>query len=101
MSIQSDDTAQFWTLELDKVVKRIRHDFEVFYETTHQEMIAYYEVKTEELETNIKQALHYQQIEIEQFTMVQQQLQIEYEKIETSFSYEKEMSFKLETTYCK
>jgi hypothetical protein len=92
---------QFWTLELDKIVQRIRHDFEAFYASIYQQMVGYYQTKTEELEITIQQAPNYQQIEIEKFTMIQEKLHVEYEKIQTSLTYEKEIFIKLENTYGK
>jgi hypothetical protein len=101
LSIQTEDMTQFWTLELDRVVKRIRRDFETFYTRIHQRMVAYYQTKTEELETYVKQDLQTEQIDIEQFTVTQQKLTIEYEQVQQTLSYEKEIFFKLDSTYCK
>ena len=95
------DTTQFWKLELDKSVKKIRRDFELLYGTINREMTAYYNIKTEEMRTDAEQALRYQQIEIEEIAMSQQTLQIEYEKVQKSFSYEKETLMKYEETYCR
>jgi hypothetical protein len=55
----------------------------------------------EKLETAVKQALYYQQIEMEEFTRIYQTQQIEYEKVQNSLSYEKDILIKLENTYCK
>ncbi len=99
--MSTDEAKQFWTLELDKVVKRIRYDFEAFYAAIYQQMTVYYQTQTESLETNVQQALHYQQIETEKFTMVQEKLQIEYEKTQTSLTYERDVFIKLESTYGK
>ncbi len=101
MSIQSNDTTQFWKLAFEDVVKKIRRDFELLYATIYREMTVYYEIRTGELQTNVKQALKYQQIESEQFAMIQQKLQIEYEKVQKSLFYEKDILIKLETTCCK
>lgn len=82
-------------------MKKIRQDFEAFYGVLNREMIVEYETKTKELETNIQQSVHYQQTEVEQFVIVQEKLQIEYEEIQKSYSYEKEILTKLESSYCK
>jgi hypothetical protein len=92
---------QFGTLELDKIVKKIRRDFEVYYATIYRDMAALYERKIAEIEPDIKQALHYQQIEMEEFAMILQTQQMEYKEVQKSLSYEKEIHIKIETTYCK
>jgi hypothetical protein len=82
-------------------VQRIRHDFEAFYGSIYQQMLIYYETKGEELETNVQQAVHYQQIEMEKVTVVQQKLHLEYEKVQTSLTYEREVYAKLENALGK
>ena len=93
----SDD--QFWRLELDKIVQRIRQDFEAFYGEIYKQMTVYYQMKREEAEVNVQKAISYQQVELEKFTMVQQKWHVEYEKTQTILTYEKEISLKLEHTY--
>jgi hypothetical protein len=92
---------QYWTLELDKSIKRIRHDFEVFYATIYRQLNAYYESKTEEVTREVEQTSHYQRLELEEFVMTQQTLQVEYEKVQHTLTYEREIQTKLESTYCK
>lgn len=82
-------------------MKKIRHDFELLYATFYREMTSYYEKKTVEMQTDVEQALHYQQIEIKELAMSQQTLQVEYEQVQKSFSYEQEILIRLEATYCK
>ncbi len=100
-SIQSNDVPQFGALELDKIVKKIRRDFGTYYATIHRDMTASYETKMAEIEPDIKQALHHQQSEMEEFAMILQTQQMEYEKVQKSLSYEKEIQIKIEATYCK
>lgn len=64
-------------------------------------MTASYESKMVELETDIKQTLHSQSVEIEEFSMRLQVQQSEYEKVQKSLYHEREMLNKLEATYCK
>ncbi len=92
---------QFGTLELDKIVKKIHHDFEVYYATIYRDMAASYEREIAEIEPDIKQALHYQQIEMEEFAMMLQAEQMEYKEVQKNLSYEKEIQIKMEATYCK
>jgi hypothetical protein len=89
----------FWTVELDKSVKRIRHDFEVFYATIYREMIAYYEAKTVEVTKEVEQAFHDQQFIMDEFAVSQQALQVENEKAQHSLVYEREITMKLEAKY--
>ncbi|CAF1231078.1 unnamed protein product, partial [Didymodactylos carnosus] len=100
-SVRSVDVDQFLTLELDKAVKKIRRDFELLYATIHREMTTYYETKINEVQTDVEQALHYQQIEIEELVISQQTLQVEYEEVQKTFSYEKEIRIQLEAKYAK
>ena len=99
-SVQTEDTTQYWKLELKNVAKRIRADFETFYTSLYHQMKAQYESKIVDMETNIKQALQYQQTEVHEYSSTYQSSKTEYEKIQKSFSYEKETLFKLESTYC-
>jgi len=97
-SVQSVD---FWRTELDNIIQRIRRDFEVFYGKIQSEMIAYYEAKTNEIETNIQQAYNYQQTEVHQWSAPEERLTVEYEQIEQSLAYERSILVKLEDSYCK
>ena len=98
LAFASDDSQQFWTLELNKIVQRIRHDFEAFYGSMYQQMVTYYETKAVELETNVQKSVQYQQVDMEKFTVVQQKLHVEYEKIQATLTYEREVYAKLENT---
>lgn len=100
-SAQSADSTEFWTLELERVVKKIRQDFHTFYSTLYRDMTTYYETKTEELEINIKESIENQKNEREQFIIIQEKLQIEYEKIQKTYNYEREILTQLESTFCK
>lgn len=65
-------------------------------------MTAYYASQMEELQTHVKQASHYQQIQIEeQLARSQKTLEMEYSEVQKSFSYERELLMKFEATYCK
>jgi len=88
-------------LDLDKIIKKIRYDFEVFYSTVYRDIKASYEAKLVEIEADVKEALRHQSTEMEEFAMVLRSLQAEYEKVHMSLSHEKEMVLKLEHTYCK
>jgi hypothetical protein len=101
MPVESIDLKQFWTLELDRCVKKIRRDFELLYESIYRQMASYYETKMEEAETHVKHAVRHQEIVAEEQAMTRQALQEEYEEVQKSLSYEKELQIKLEATYCK
>ncbi|CAF4881363.1 unnamed protein product [Rotaria sp. Silwood1] len=62
------DVKQFWALELDKVIKSIRRDFEQLYGTFQRDMTVYYNTQLDELATEIEQALRYQSTEIQTFS---------------------------------
>jgi len=64
-------------------------------------MNQYYQNKTEKLEIDVKQELHDQHIEIQEFLMIYQKQQIEYEKVNKNLSVEKDILINLENTYCK
>lgn len=100
MSVVSVDGKE-WSFDSDTYVKRIRYDFEQLYATIYNEMVAHYEVKIVEAQEEVKQAFQYQQQVVEEITMSQQMLQVEYEEVQTSFSYEKKMLTEFEATYCK
>jgi len=88
-------------LDLDKIIKKIRYDFEVFYSTVYRDIKASYEAKLVEIEADVKEALRYQSAQMEEFAMILRTLQADYEKLQMSLSHEKEMQMKLEHTYCK
>lgn len=96
MTLATDD--QFWRSELERIIKRIRQDFEAFYAEIYQQWILYFQIKSEEAELNVRKAVDYQQVEVEKYTMVTQQLHVEYEKIQTTLSYEREVYSKLDHT---
>jgi hypothetical protein len=99
--VESVDMSQYWSLELEKCMKKIRLDFELLYAAIYREMTSYYETKMEEIQTEVEQAVHYQQIEIEELAVSIQTLQAEYEEVQKRLSYEQEIQIKLEATYCK
>jgi uncharacterized alkaline shock family protein YloU len=101
VSVESFNVKEFWTLELEKSIKKIRRDFEQLYSAIDLEMSAHYKAKIEEAQVEIQQGMQYQQAEYEELTVSRQTLQVEYEKVQTSFSYEKGIYVKLEATYCK
>ncbi|CAF1116324.1 unnamed protein product [Adineta ricciae] len=93
--------AEYWAVELDESIKKIRRDFETFYATIYREMTTYYETKMEDLDKEIEQTTRYQRVEYEEFVASQQTLQVEYEKIQYSLTYEREAYSKLELTYSR
>ena len=64
-------------------------------------MSSYYEKKIVEVQTEVQQASHYSKIDIEEWTISQQTLQIDYEKVQKSYYHEKEVTTSLEASYCK
>jgi hypothetical protein len=101
MPVESIDVKQFWSLELEKCTKKIRRDFEILYEAIYHQMILYYQTKMEEMHTEVERAVRIQQIEIEELALNQQRLQMEYEEVQKSLFYEKEILIELEAKYCK
>ncbi|CAF0979880.1 unnamed protein product [Rotaria sordida] len=95
------DVKQFWALELDKVIKKIRRDFEELYSMFYRDMTVFYNTQLEEVNKEVEQALRYQSTEVETFTASQQTLQIEYEKVQKTYSYEREVIMQLEATHSK
>ena len=98
-SIQLEDVGHFWTQELDKSVKRIHHDFEVFYATIYREMMTYYETKMDEVKKEVEEALHDQQFDDDEFAITQQALHVENEKAQHTLVYEREVAMKLEARF--
>jgi N-glycosylase/DNA lyase len=92
---------QFVRTDIDQLLHRIRRDFENFYSNISQQMIEYYQTKTNELQTNINQILQHQQNEFQQYKLIQNKLQRENERLETDLNYEKEMFINLQSTLCK
>ncbi|CAF0936215.1 unnamed protein product [Rotaria sordida] len=95
------DVKQFWALELDKVIKKIRRDFEELYSMFYRDMMVFYNTQLEEVNKEVEQALRYQSTEVETFSASQQTLQIEYEKVQKTYSYEREVIMQLEATHSK
>ena len=93
------ETKDFWAEELERSVKKIRRDFEVLYGSIHREMDVYYQKKMQEVQVEVEQNQRYYQTEYQEVTVSYQSLQVEYEKIQHSFSYEKEVLIKLESSY--
>jgi N-glycosylase/DNA lyase len=92
---------QFLRIDTDQILQRIRNDFESFYSTIYQQMIEYYQTKTNELQTNLNQILQYQQNQFEQNALIQNKLQREYQIIERDLNYEKDIFINLESTFGK
>ena len=88
-------------MELNKSINRIRRDFELLYGTLHREMVKYYEVKSEETEREFENLQRYRDVEYEELIVTQQTLHVEYEKVQQTFTYEREVMNKLELTYCE
>lgn len=101
LSVESVDVKQFWSLELDKCVVRIRHDFELLYTAIYRQMTTHYQVKIEEMETNVKQAVHYQKEMTGKITVSQQKLRVEYEEVQKILFYEKQTQTELEAKFGK
>jgi hypothetical protein len=73
-----------------------------FYRTLHREMNVYYNAKMKQIEIEVQRELDYQHIEIDEVIMSQEEtLQIEYEKVQKTYSYEQEVLKGLETMHCK
>ncbi|CAF1675345.1 unnamed protein product, partial [Adineta ricciae] len=85
--INVGNPAEYWAVELDESIKKIRRDFETFYATIYREMTTYYETKMEDLDKEIEQTTRNQRVEYEEFVASQQTLQVEYEKIQDSLTY--------------
>ncbi|CAF3243820.1 unnamed protein product [Rotaria sp. Silwood2] len=100
-SVTLEDETQFWRSEFEKIIKAIRSDFEVFYGTIRREMLACYENKMAELQKNVQETSYCQQSVSKEFSTIEEKSQIEYEEINKSLSYEKEIQSKLQTTYAQ
>ena len=101
VSVDRLDARQFWTAELDKVIKKIRHDFEQLYGNLHREMVTYYDTQWEGIQAEVEQVARYQLTETRMDMSNYQTLQIEYEKVQQTYAYEREALEKLEVTVCK
>ncbi|UJR20187.1 hypothetical protein I4U23_023319 [Adineta vaga] len=99
--VNVENPAEYWAVELDESMKKIRRDFEMFYSTIYREMTTYYETKKEDLDKEVEQVANQQRVEYEEFIVFQQTLQVEYEKVQYSLTYEKEAYGKLELTYSR
>lgn len=64
-------------------------------------MVEHYNRQIEETQIEFEQSQNTVDVEYERFVSVQQTLQVEYEKTQQTYSYEKEVSIKLESNYCK
>ena len=64
-------------------------------------MVEHYNRQIEEVQVEFEQSQPTVDAEYERFVSVQQTIQVEYEKTQQTYSYEKEVSMKLESNYCK
>jgi hypothetical protein len=104
--METFDVKQFWTLKWEKIIKNIRHDYELLYASVHRETVAYYEKKTKEVQAEVEQAKvqqikYYQEVESKKLEIIQQTLQSQHEEMQKMYIYEKELQIKLEVTSCK
>ncbi|CAF3572357.1 unnamed protein product [Rotaria sp. Silwood1] len=101
ISVDTPDFAEFWKLEWEQIIKKIRHDFEVLYGAIHQETISFYEKKSKEIQVALEQITQYQQVEQEKYVKIQQKLQRQCDEVQKKLAYEKEVLLKSEAIYCK
>ncbi|CAF1139651.1 unnamed protein product [Adineta ricciae] len=90
------DVKQFSMFEFDKIVKKIRNDFEQFYKAVDYKSAEYYQMKMTQLDTEVKKILNYQQTDI---VTQKQILSVEHERVQKSYSKKKELILKMETTH--
>ncbi|CAF1017062.1 unnamed protein product [Rotaria sp. Silwood1] len=101
ISVDTPDFAEFWKLEWEQIIKKIRHDFEVLYGAIHQETISFYEKKSKEIQVALEQITQYQQVEQEKYVKIQQKLQRQCDEVQKKLAYEKEVLLKSEAIYSK
>lgn len=92
----SVDSDQYWALELDKCIERIRRDFECLYASIQRSTQAYYDDKSLEMQIEVEETLKYKKSEQEEFAFGQQALQQEYEQVQASLLQQKEIQAKYE-----
>ncbi|CAF0778971.1 unnamed protein product [Adineta ricciae] len=90
------DVKQFSMFEFDKIVKKIRNDFEQFYKAVDYKLAEYYQMKMTHLDAEVKKILKYQQTDIVAQTQI---LSVEHEQVQKSCSKKKELLLKMESTY--
>ncbi|CAF0923332.1 unnamed protein product [Rotaria sordida] len=98
-SIKRDVDIQFWRSELDRIVKAIRSDFEIYYGEINRKMQACFEKKMAEIQKCLDEPPPSPTIVIDTFSIFQEKWQIEYDELNKSLSYEKDLSIKLQAKY--
>ena len=88
-------------LDIDQLLQRIREDFQSFYSSLYQQMVEYYQTKTNDLQININQMLQHQQNQFEENAAIQSHLEREFHGIQTDLNYENEIFINLESTFNK
>ena len=101
VTIHTGDITEYWRAEFSKIIKQVRHDFEVFYSSVYREMAAYYDAKSAEMAETIKQEMQEQSLEVVGFSANYERYQSEYEKIQVTYSQEREANARLEASHCK
>ena len=92
------DVKQLSTFEFDKIVKKIRYDFEQFYKAVDYKLAEYYQMKMAQLDTEVKKIFDCQQTDV---VSQKRTLSVEYERVQKSYSKKKELITRMETTHCK
>lgn len=101
VSVSTDtfNVKEYQKLEFDKIIKKIRHDFEQLCNALHLEMTKYYDLQLQEVKTGFEKVSRYEVTNIETHSRSYQTLNVEYEKVQQTLSYERETQVKLEATY--
>lgn len=73
----------------------------MLYAAIYQEMTVHYQTKMEEIEVEVKRAVHYQEVDYEEIGVTYQAVQMEYEEVQKSYSYQQKIQMEFEATLCK
>lgn len=93
------DFAEFWKVEWETIVGKIRQDFEIIYGAMQQKTIRFYENKIKEIEIEIKNKVDYESKEQMDGAKVQEQLDSECDTVKKIYLHEKETFLKQEELY--
>ncbi|CAF1254177.1 unnamed protein product [Rotaria magnacalcarata] len=100
-SMNMDEFAQFWKIEWEQIIKKIRSDFEVLYAAIQKDTIAHYEKKSKLLQIDLERIIEMERVERLEYGKRFEKLQIEHQEVQDKHSYEKAALLKAESFVSK
>ncbi|CAF3318205.1 unnamed protein product [Rotaria socialis] len=100
-SMDMNDFAQFWKVEREQIIKKIRGDFEVLYAAIQKDITTHYQKKTKQMQIDLERATDSEKFERLECGKIFGKLQIEYQEEQNNHSYEKAALLKAQSLFSK